>query len=109
MQISQATLQAIISHAIESKASYLIKNIAEDTMSLEKFSYVYDVLFDRQFVSLAVEYCSDEILKTNYFYSLLGSDDGAIKFSLSDSSDEEVLSIEFEPGYDFDSLVENHK
>lgn len=105
MEISVDKLKAIIGVAIDRRATDLIKNISEDKLSLKDFSYYYDVLVERQFVSLVVEYCSNEILKVNYFYMLRGSDDGAIKISLSDLNDDEVLRVEFEPEFDFDAAM----
>lgn len=108
INISIEKLKAIIGLAVDKTATDLIEGIADEELSMEDFSYSYKVLVEREHVSLEVSYKAKEILKTAYFYSLEGDKDGSIKISLSDSDDNNVLTIEFEPDYDFNKVIGNY-
>ncbi|WP_148611866.1 hypothetical protein [Aeromonas sobria] len=109
MDLGIDKLKAIIGLATDKMAVTLIQDIAGKELSLKKYSYVYNVLIERKYISLTILFSSKEVLKTSYFYTLLSREDGAITISLSDSNNDEVISIEFNADYDFESAIMNYR
>lgn len=109
MRIEMSKLKAILGVAVDKVATDFIKNIAEpERISLQKFTYTYKVDLEKENITLEILYQTSVILDASYFYTLLGSEDGALKVSLCNSHNEEFLAIEFEPNYDFESIINQY-
>ena len=109
MEISIDKLKIVIGLATDKIATTIIQDIAGSDLSASKFSYVYDVLLEREHISLIIKYSDQEVLKTSYFYTLTGSESGTIKVSLSDIDGENVLSIDFNKNFNFSRLIEEYR
>ncbi|HCZ9564416.1 TPA: hypothetical protein O4I89_002866 [Vibrio cholerae] len=108
MEIEFDKLKAIICLATDKMATILIQEIAGNEIPISKFSYSYDVLVDREHIALVIQYNSQNVLNTTYFYTLTGSPSGAIKISLSDTKGKEVLSLDFNENYDFSHAISHY-
>ena len=108
MDINVDKLKAIVGLAIDKMATTLIQDIAGQDISLKNYSYDYSVLIEREYVSLVIQYTSQEVLKTFFFYTLVGGEDGSIKISLSDSEENEVLSLDFNSDFDFERVISDY-
>lgn len=108
MEIGIDKLKAVVGLATDKIATTLIQDIASSDLSMSNFSYTYDVLVEREHISLAIQYSAQEVLKTSYFYTLTGSESGSIKISLSDTNGENVLSLDFNANYDFSRAIKHY-
>ncbi|EOW9662248.1 hypothetical protein ACO14J_002307 [Vibrio parahaemolyticus] len=108
MEIGIDKLKAVVGLATDKIATTLIQDIAGSDLSMSNFSYTYDVLVEREYISLVIQYSAQEVLKTSYFYTLTGSESGSVKISLSDTNGENVLSLDFNANYDFSKAIEHY-
>lgn len=108
MELGIDKLKAVVGLATDKIATTLIQDIAGSDLSMSNFSYAYDVLVEREYISLAIQYSAQEVLKTSYFYTLTGSESGSIKISLSDTNGENVLSLDFNANYDFSRAIKHY-
>lgn len=108
MEIGIDKLKAVVGLATDKIATTLIQEISGSDLSTSNFSYTYDVLIEREHISLAIQYSAQEVLKTSYFYTLSGSESGSIKISLSDTNGDNVLSLDFNANYDFSRAIEHY-
>jgi len=82
MDMSVDKLKAVVGLAVDKIATTMIQDIAGQNTSLKNYSYDYNVLIERE--------------------------DGSIKISLSDSEENEVLSIDFNANYDFEDVISHY-
>ncbi|MET1312399.1 hypothetical protein [Vibrio parahaemolyticus] len=108
MEIGIDKLKAVVGLATDKMATSLIQDIAGSDLPISNFSYAYNVLVEREHISLVIQYSDQEVLKTSYFYTLTGSESGSIKISLSDTNGENVLSLDFNANYDFSRAIESY-
>lgn len=95
----------MVQAATDQLALDLVDGIAGVEFARNDFSYKSTILIEREFIEICISYLDKEVMKSSYFYSLEGWEDGSVKVSLVDSVGDEVLSITFESDYDFNKLA----